>query len=62
MTQDLIIAVLLLGLTGLVWAMTLATFTHVRSPRKDPSTRANLPDGRTVSQNERPTETSQGEA
>ncbi len=62
MTQDLIIAVLLLGLTGLVWAMTLATFTQDRSLRKDPGTVANLPDGRTVAQNERPTETSQVEA
>jgi hypothetical protein len=61
MTQELIIAVLLLGLTGLVWTMTLATFSQDRPPRKDPGLVTNLPDSASVTQNEGSTKTSQVE-
>lgn len=52
MTQDLIIAVLLLGLTGFVWTMTLATFSQDRPPRKDPGLDSNLPDSASFTQSE----------
>lgn len=44
MTQELIIAVLLLGLTGIVWTVTLATFTKDQPPRKNPGVISNLPE------------------
>lgn len=61
MTQELIIAVLLLGLTGLVWTMSLATFSQDRPPRKDPGLVTNLPDNAAVTQGEDAAKTSQVE-
>lgn len=61
MTQELIIAVLLLGFTGLVWTMTLATFSQDRPPRKDPGLVTDRPDSTAVTQREGSTKTSQVE-
>ena len=61
MTQDLIIAVLLLGLTGFVWTMTLATFSQDRSSRKDPGRASILPESASFTQSESGAQSSQSE-
>lgn len=61
MTQELIIAVLLLGLTGIVWTVALATFTKGEPPRKNPGVTANLPDSAVFPQKEGATQPSQVE-